>query len=264
MCVCVCVCVCVCGWLHVCTHTLQPASADNKAQPVQLGRILDHNHDFLPGWKWTASSPWNGAAVSTESINRVENECRYSSWGSCLWGDQADFYLLFWPGFQIGYQGLLSLSSASLFGCVKVVFGFVSKLSPFCYFSSKIQNCTEALEIIHSKHLFPLLYRMHICSWMTKQLNHKALTNNINYKLLSWSSTSLINKNKLIHTPTICLENVHPQNQQSISSPTPVTVHLRQETNQVNAWKTGNKTQTLLRRCSLQNKWIHKMKNKND
>lgn len=56
--------------------------------------------------------------------------------------------LLFWPGFQIGYQGLLSLSSASLFTlCKSTIWICEQRLSLFCYFCSQIQVCKEASEV---------------------------------------------------------------------------------------------------------------------
>lgn len=48
--------------------------------------------------------------------------------------------LLFWPGFQIGYQGLRSLSSASLFTvCKSSVWICEKRLSLFCSFCSPVQ-----------------------------------------------------------------------------------------------------------------------------
>ncbi len=45
--------------------------------------------------------------------------------------------LLFWPGFQIGYWGLLPLSSASLFTvCKSSIRICEQRLSLFCYFCS--------------------------------------------------------------------------------------------------------------------------------
>lgn len=90
--------------------------------------------------------------------------------------------LLFWPGFQIGYQGLLSLSSALLFTvCKSSIWIYKQRLSLLCYFCSQIQNHTEASWIFFPFTTLPftsqLLFLQNVLGFLLTKLKKHAQIN---------------------------------------------------------------------------------------
>lgn len=132
--------------LHICTRVL--ASADNRLKAVERRENIGQHSWLPPGMKINSffaverSGRFNWIH---QIVRRMSSHIR--GCGRVCEGIKQTLIckrLLFWPGFQIGYQGLLSVSSASQFTvCKSSIWICELRLSLFCYFCSQIQNCNE-------------------------------------------------------------------------------------------------------------------------